>query len=104
MSGNSQCNCEVCPNDMTAHYGFFSSPGIDADIVVLTETKLGDPPAMYPPCKGFGYYPLHVPAREPVQSSTFLRGSNSGGVTILVHERLGIVPSIGSVVYDHYTP
>ena len=84
---------------MTAHFDFFESQ--KADIVVLTETKLGDPPAMFPPPMEYGWYALHIPSKESGNGEQ-LRGSNSGGVTVLVHKDLGIVLSIDTIVYKHY--
>ena len=98
-----QYNCESCPNDMGMHWAFFTT--LDAQIIILTETKLSDPPELFPPPSMHQWHALHIPAREmchPVGTSDSLRGGNSGGVTILVSYSLGIVATIDNVIVDHY--
>ena len=85
---------------MAAHYAMLHH--LNAHIAVLTETKLPAPAAMYPPPEVFGWHPTHVHARASSPHACTLTGSNSGGVTILIRQDLGIMPTDMQVVNDFY--
>ena len=84
-------NIATAPSNMAAHYAMLHP--LNAHIAVLTETKLPAPAAMYPPPEDFGWHPAHIHAWASSPHVGTLTGSNSGGVTILIRQDLGIIPT-----------
>jgi hypothetical protein len=93
-------NIATAPSNMAAHYAMLHC--LDAQIAMLTETKLHAPAAMYPPPESFGWQPTHIHARASSPHAGTLTGSNSGGVTILIRQDLGIMPTDMEVINEFY--
>jgi hypothetical protein len=93
-------NIAAAPSNMAMHYLLLDH--LNAHIAVFIKTKLPAPAAMYPPPENFGWIPTHIDAQMGFPHAGVLTGSNSGGVTILIRQDLGIVLTDIEVVQDFY--